>query len=119
MTPVEGRKRITDYGSALLESGLSSDTIRAYLGILSRYFSYVLEHPFIVTSTGTKRIQDLYGSIDQPISEYDMPVHTYDGERLGVPLDPEKLYDFYAHLRQHYLMIHDSYQAIRARNLNW
>ena len=56
MEPVIGRKRIVEYGNALLESGLRSDTIRAYLGILSRYFSFVLEHPFIDTPAGFQRI---------------------------------------------------------------
>ena len=116
MVPIQGRKRIQEYGSVLLESEVSSDTIRAYLGILSRYFSYVLEHPYILGSGIPIRIQDIYSPIDQPISEYDMPHHTYDGEHLGVPLDPERLYDFYAHVRHHYLAPPGSCQSIRARN---
>lgn len=103
MAPVTGRERVVAYGNALLEAGLNSHTIRSYLGILSRYFSYVLEHPFILRGIATERIQDKYGAIDQPISEFDMPHHVYDGERLGIPLDPERLYDFYALIRQKYL----------------
>ena len=116
MTPVEGRKRVNDYSSALIETGIRPETIRAYLGILSRYFSYVLEHPYLFTSQGIRRIQEIYGPIDQPISEFDMPVHVYDGERRGIPLDPERLYDFYTHLRKYYLNSEGSYQSIRARN---
>jgi len=103
MEPVIGRKRIVEYANALVESGLRSDTVRAYLGILSRYFSFILEHPFIDTPNGFQRIALYYNPIDQPVSEFDMPTHVYDGERLGVPLDPEALYRFYAILREHYL----------------
>ena len=46
---------------------------------------------------------DVLRFIDQPVSEFDMPTHVYDGERLGIPLDPESLYSFYALLREHYL----------------
>lgn len=115
MEPVVGRKRIVDYGNTLIESGLSSDTVRAYLGILSRYFSYVLEHPFVHDKNGPMRVNHHYGMIDQPVSEFDMPVHVYDGERLGVPLDPERLYDFYAVLRKEYLA-KSSNKTIAARN---
>lgn len=119
MEPVIGRKRTVDYGNSLIESGLSSDTVHSYLGALSRYFAYVLEHPYLERSMrgGEKRyehIQNAYGPIDQPISEYDMPVHVYDGERLGVPLDPENLYQFYGHLRKYYLP--GTHASVRARN---
>jgi integrase len=116
MAPIQGRKRMVDYGTALLESGLTSDTIRAYLGILSRYFSYVLEHPYILGPGVPRRIQECYGAIDQPISEYDMPQHTYDGERLGVPFDPERLYEFYAQIRKYYLNSKGSCPFLRSRN---
>ncbi len=123
MEPQMGRKRILDYANALIESELSSDTVRAHLGILSRYFAYVLEHPY-VSQPAThgqppkfERLQKLYGPIDQPISDYDMPVHSYDGERLGVPLDPARLYNFYSILRKFYLSEKDGIrQSIRARN---
>ena len=103
MEPVLGRKRIVDYSNTLLETGIKTDTLRSYLGILRRYFSYVLEHPFIIRDGIAKRIDCLYGSIEQAISEYDIPKHVYNGEKLGVPLDPESLYDFYAILRREYL----------------
>lgn len=116
MAPRTGRERIVQYGQALLEGQLSSDTIRSYLGILRNYFAFVLEHPFLKTSSGFIRIQNCYGPIDQPISEYDMPTHTYDGERKGVPFDPERLYEFYGIVRKHYLEIAGQAKAIAARN---
>jgi integrase len=117
MAPVEGRKRIKDYGATLVELELSTHTIRGYLNTLSRYFSYVLEFPFILRREGTVRIQNIYGSIDQPVSEFDMPHYVYEGERLGIPLDPERLYAFYSHVRKEYLApAKGNCQAIRARN---
>lgn len=114
MEPVSGRKRVTDYANALIDAGIRSDTVRSYLGTLRRYFSYVLEFPFVGTNP-IRRIQDIYGAIDQPVTEFDMPRHVYNGERLGVPLDPEKLYDFFAILRLHYLGSH-GFKSVRARN---
>ena len=115
MAPVTGRKRIQDYGNTLLDNEVSTDTVRSHLGILRRYFSYVLEYPFVITAMGPRRIQDLYGQIDQPVTEYDIPHHVYAGERLGVPLDPEKLYAFYAVLRKEYLT-RSGRRAVSARN---
>ena len=114
MAPVTGRQRVIDYANTLLETGIRSDTVRSYLGTLRRYFSYVLEYPFVGINP-IRRIQEIYGSIDQPVTEYDMPCHVYNGERLGVPLDPERLYDFFAVLREHYLGSH-GWEAVRARN---
>lgn len=103
MKPVVGRKRIVGYGKALLASEVSAHTVRRYLGILRGYFSYVLEHPFVFVGESVMRICDLYHSIEQPVSEYDMPAHVYGGETLGVPFDPAKLYGFYDVLRKVYL----------------
>lgn len=115
MEPAVGRARIVDYGKALLELELTSSTIRNYLGILRRYFEYVLEHPFVPTPGGPIRIQSVYGAIDQPVSEYDYPAHVYDGEQKGVPFDPERISDFYAILREHYIT-RANCRAIAARN---
>ena len=114
MEPVVGRKRVTDYANTLIEAGIGSDTVRSYLGTLRRYFSYVLAFPFVGTAP-IRRIQDIYGAIDQPVTEYDMPRHVYNGERLGVPLDPEKLYSFFWILREHYLGSR-GFESVRARN---
>jgi len=116
MTPVLGRERVVDYGKVLIDSGVSSETVRAYLGILRRYFSYVLEYPFIPHSNPPRRIQDCYGPVDQPVGECDMPHHVYQGERQGVPMDPERLYEFYTVVRKEYLDRARSCRAIRARN---
>ena len=114
MEPVEGRQRVQEYGQALLNNEIRVDTLRSYLGILRRYFSYVLEFPFVSTEKGPRRLQELYGPIDQPVTEYDLPQHVYEGERQGLPLDPEKLYDLYVLLRKSYL--NSSHPAICARN---
>lgn len=114
MEPVKGRKRIVDYANTLLDSLIKSDTVRSYLGILRRYFSYVLEHPYLIKDGEPVRVDHKYGSIDQPVSEFDIPNHVYDGERLGVPLDPEKLYEFYEVLHSYYLI--KAPRSIRARN---
>ncbi|MBI3535674.1 MAG: site-specific integrase, partial [Deltaproteobacteria bacterium] len=118
MTPVIGRKRITDYANTLLASEVTVDTVRSYLGILRRYFSYVLQFPFVfLQEGGSKRLQDLYGPIDQPVTEYDIPRYAYQGERLGTPLDPERIYEFYSVLLKHYLKQDTGIrQSIRARN---
>ena len=66
MESVTGRKRVTDYANALIETGISTATVRSYLGILRRYFSYVLEFPFVGVNP-VRRIQEVYGPIDQPV----------------------------------------------------
>lgn len=103
MEPVTGRKRVVSYGKALLEMELGNSTIRKYLGILAGYFSYVIEHPYVFDGETPRRIVDVYHTIDQPVSEYDIPQHGYDGEQLGIPLEPERLYDFYGILREKYI----------------
>lgn len=115
MAPIYGRRRIANYCQALVESEIAPSTIRRYVGILKGYFSYVLEHPFVFSGESAKRICDLYHSIEQPVSEFDMPVHVFNGETLGVPLDPARLYDFYEAIRKHYLEI-KGYRHIKARN---
>jgi site-specific recombinase XerD len=111
-----GRKIVVDYGKLLLESGITTHTIRSYLGLLRRFFSYVLEHPLVYEGNKAIRIQDRYGVIlFQPVSEFDMPRYVYDGERAGVPMDPAKLYEFYAVLRRNYLSS-SGFTAIRERN---
>jgi site-specific recombinase XerD len=115
MEPMVGRKRILIYGKALLEAELENHTIRKYLGDLKNYFSYVLEHPIIFIGDEAKRINEVYHSIEQPISEYDIPQHSFDGEQLGVPLDPERLFEFYSFLRDKY-MPNAQYKHLAARN---
>lgn len=103
MEPMRGRNRIVQYGKALLAVQLENATIRRYLGHLRDFFSYVLQHPVVFDDGAPWRVMDLYGSIEQPVSEFDCPQHSYDGEQRGIPLDPERLYDFYGVLREKYL----------------
>ncbi|MGE4232043.1 MAG: tyrosine-type recombinase/integrase [Bacteriovoracia bacterium] len=115
MEPIVGRKRIVDYGQALMDAGLRVDTIRSYLGMLRLYFAFVSEFPNVMREDGPVRIQEHYGTIEQPVTEFDMPPNNHDGQRLGVPLDPERLYEFYAILRGHYIT-RGWHRAIRSRN---
>lgn len=117
MNRTYGRELIIDYTNNLLKTGITSKTIRSYLGMLSDYFSYVLEHPHIKIDNEYVSIISLYGPIDQPISEYDIPKNSYNGEQLGIPLDPECLYDFLHCIRKYYLLNDNSMQAVtNARN---
>lgn len=104
MDPIHGREVIVGYIKALVESEITTHTVRSYLGILRRYFSYVLEHPIVFAEGQTaQRIHDKYQvQLVQPVSEFDMPRYVYEGERRGIPLDPERLYEFFALVRQHY-----------------
>jgi integrase len=117
MVPVEGRKRIADYARALKDTELTSHTIRKYIGILRGYFGYVAEHPFLFDAGQARRIGDVYGVVEQPVSEYDIPSHTVDDEQQGVPFEPGKLYTFYETLRERYLRPEClRYRHERARN---
>jgi site-specific recombinase XerD len=117
MKPLIGRERVRNYALKLKNNCVTNQTIRSHLGTLSRYFSYVLEHQYIKHGNQFVRIDHYYGAIEQPISEYDIPAHSYDGEQRGIPLDPELLYDFYTCLRKNYLLKETSLgSALRARN---
>ena len=89
--------------------------MRSYLGILSQYFSYVLEFPYFIEDGTSIRIQNRYCNIVQPVSEFDFPRHVYNGEQLGVPFDPERLYDLYSIIRNKYLP-NERYPLIANRN---
>ena len=117
LQPVLGRHRIQGYISSLLEAGITVDTLRCYLATLSQLFSYVVEHPYGVGHDKQVRLlRDLYGPFEHPISKYDMPNHSYDGEPKGVPMDPAQLYDFYSCIRHQYLGPKFAHREIRARN---
>jgi site-specific recombinase XerD len=116
MDDLRGRKNIIDYRDVLVEGELQTETIRGYLGILRRFFEFILLQPAIFTTDRGILIQDKYGvRLGQPVSEFDMPRYIWDGERLGVPLDPERLYEFYRILRQEYLNT-QSWLPLRQRN---
>jgi site-specific recombinase XerD len=115
MECMHGRNRIVNYGKLLLESEVATQTVRQYIGILRGFFSYVLEHPYVFIGERAIRISDHYNSIEQPVSEFDIPAHVFDGDQKGVPFDPSRLYDFYAVLRKNYLTPGRGYH-LRARN---
>jgi site-specific recombinase XerD len=103
MASVTGRQRIINYSNALIDSEITIKTVRSYLGILSHYFSYVLEFPYFIEDGTSVRLQNRYCEIVQPVSEFDFPRHVYNGEQLGVPFEPERLYELYAIARNNYL----------------
>jgi site-specific recombinase XerD len=103
MTPVFGRQIIVNYSRALRDLELTASTARKYIGTLRSYFSFVLDHPYIKTGSGTVRVSDLYGPIEQPVSEYELPAHVYNGEQRGVPFEPGRILKFYEILRDNYI----------------
>jgi len=103
MASVTGRQRIINYSNALIDSEITIKTVRSYLGILSQYFSYVLEFPYFIENGVSVKIQNRYNDIVQPVSEFDLPRHVYNGEQLGIPFDPERLYELYTIARKSYL----------------
>jgi site-specific recombinase XerD len=116
MTPIYGRERIVEYANTLIDADVSHKTMRSNIGTLSRFFSFILEHPHVKRDEEFVRIELLYGPISQPVSEYDIPKHSYDGEQLGIPMDPDELLDFFHCLRSNYLLDTDSVSAnIRGR----
>lgn len=86
----------------LVEAGLTSKTIRSYLMMLMQYFSFVLDHPYVKSEGKSRRIDELYGEIRQPISEFELPTHSGDAEQ-ALPFDPGRLYEFLSLLCQHYM----------------
>jgi len=103
MEPGRGPQRIANYGQYLIEMDISSKTIRNYIGMLQGLFSFVLSRPYIMQDDRAIRIDELYQRIEQPVSEYEIPVHTYDSEDKGIPIDPERIYDFLGVMREYYL----------------
>lgn len=116
MAIVTGRKRIIEYGQALVDSGLTSGTIRDYFTTLRSYFDFVLSHPYIIDhNESVHSIRDLYCQIEQPISEYEIPVHSHGSDfNKGLPFNAEALYTFFKVVNQQYLQ--DKFSHIRARN---
>ena len=115
MDSATGRQRIINYSNALIDSEITIKTVRSYLGMLGQYFAYVLEFPYFVEDGISTRIQNRYSSIAQPVSEFDFPRHVYNGEQLGVPFDPERLYELYSITRNKYLA-NAKYPLIANRN---
>ncbi len=102
MEPDVGRQMMQHYIKLLVDSELTSKTIRRYLGTLNQFFAFVLEHPLVTVAGEYRRLQEIYGPIEQPLSEFDIPVHVTDTD-AGLPMDPERIYDFLSALRDEYL----------------
>jgi len=115
MEPGIGPQRIANYGQYLIDMDISSKTIRNYIGMLQGLFSFVLSRPYILKDNKPIRITEVYNRIEQPVSEYEIPVHAYDSESKGIPIDPENIYDFLKVIRDHYLNS-GRYPHLNARN---
>ena len=102
MVPVLGRQRIVEFSKGLVEAGLKPRTVQGYLGSLRRLFQYVLEYPYI-PGPEIQSIVSKYGRIEQPVLEYDYPVHTLDQEEEGFVLTGERLLAFYDFIRLEYI----------------
>lgn len=113
MAPMEGKRRIRMYAETLLNRDISPCTIRKYLNALHQFYCFVLEHPWVTVDGAARRIEEIYGVIEKPITEFDLPTHSMDSEATGLPIDPECIFDFLFLLREKYL---DGDSKVKARN---
>ncbi len=97
MAPVRGRERIVAYAKHLAGTGAAGATMRGHLGILRRLFEYVLAWPYVPGADGVT-IQARYGPIEQPVLEYDYPLHAWGGRKEDAPLTRSELRDAYVSL---------------------
>src|SRR6266566_3685782 len=102
MEPAQGRQRIVAFSKGLVDAGLKPRTVQGYLGSLRRLFQYVLEYPYI-PGTQVQLIVSKYGRIEQPVLEYDYPVHVLDQEEEGFVLTGDRLLQFYDFVRLQYI----------------
>lgn len=102
MAPVVGRQRVVAFSKGLVEAGLKPRTVTGYLGYLRRLFQYVLEYPYI-PGDEAQSIVAKYGRIEQPVLEYDYPIHVLDQEEEGFVLTGERLTQFYDFIRLNYI----------------
>jgi site-specific recombinase XerD len=102
MEPVVGRQRIIGFSKGLVNAGLKPRTVTSYLGFLRRLFLYVLNYPYI-PGDEIQSIIAKYGPVEQPVSEYDYPVHVLDPEEEGFVLTGERLAQFYDFVRLEYI----------------
>lgn len=102
MEPVRGRQRIVAFSKGLVDAGLKPRTVQGYLGSLRRLFQYVLEYPYI-PGTEVQSIVAKYGRFEQPVLEYDYPVHVLDQEEEGFVLTGDRLLTFYDFVRLEYI----------------
>ncbi len=102
MEPMQGRQRIVAFSKGLVDAGLKPRTVHGYLGSLRRLFEYILEYPYI-PGAQVQSIVAKYGRLEQPVLEYDYPVHTLDREEEGFVLTGERLLQFYDFVRLEYI----------------
>ena len=102
MAPVLGRQRIVGFSKGLVDVGLKPRTVQGYLGCLRRLFQYVLESPYI-PGTQVQSITSKYARIEQPVLEYDYPVHVLEQDEEGFVLTGEQLFQFYDFVRLQYI----------------
>ncbi len=103
MEPMQGRQRIVAFSKGLVDAGLKPRTVHGYLGSLRRLFDYILEYPYI-PGTQVQSIVAKYGRLEQPVLEYDYPVHTLDqDEEEGFVLTGDQLLQFYDFVRLEYI----------------
>ncbi|AUB42508.1 Site-specific recombinase XerD [Nostoc flagelliforme CCNUN1] len=102
MTPVLGRQRIIEFSKGLITSEFKPRTVNTYLGKLRRLFQYVLDNPYI-PGNEVQLIITKYGRIEQPVKEYDYPVHILDPEDEGFVLTGKQLTQFYDFIRKEYI----------------
>ncbi len=102
MAPLVGRQRVVAFSKGLAEAGLKPRTIISYLGYLRRLCQYVLDYPYI-PGDAAQPIAAKYGRIEQPVLEYDYPVHVLDQEEEGFVLTGARLTQFYDFVRLEYI----------------
>jgi site-specific recombinase XerD len=102
MEPAQGRQRVVAFSKGLVDAGLKPRTVQGYLGSLRRLCQYVLEYPYI-PGTQVLPIVSTYGRIEQPVLEYDYPVHVLDQEEEGFVLTGDQLLHFYDFVRLEYI----------------
>lgn len=102
MSPGVGRQRIIGFSKGLVNAGLKVRTIQGYLGQLRRLFQYVFEYPYI-PGDDMQLLVAKYGRIEQPVLEYDYPVHILDQDEVGFVLTGEQLIQFYDFIRTRYI----------------
>ncbi len=97
-TRLRQRPGIVGFSKGLADAGLKPRTVTGYLGTLRRLFDYVREYPYI-PSGRPQSIVAKYGRIEQPVLEYDYPVHVLDHEQEGFVLTGKNLINFYDFVR--------------------
>ena len=100
MEPVRGRERVMAYVKKVREEErIVASTLMQRIGILRRFFDYVLQWPYVPDSGGVS-IPSRYGPIEQPVLAYDYPAHVWFGRREDAPLTRLELQAFYDFLHR-------------------